>query len=127
MTDDPRLQQLLDQLLVSGATPEEVCASCPELLPVVRQRWRQMRRLGADLDAPFPPPDVPSTKPDALFTPAEPTPQPEGTAVPGRDAGVHDPRAAGGCGWSGRRERLVSSDRAGRFRTASGSAQGVVS
>src|SRR5258707_15648684 len=54
MTDDPRVQQLLDQLLASHATPEEVCGSCPELLPVVRNRWRQMRRVQADLDALFP-------------------------------------------------------------------------
>ena len=62
MSDDPRVQQLLDELLASQATPEEVCATCPELLPVVRQRWQQMRRLGADLDALFPPPDLPATQ-----------------------------------------------------------------
>src|SRR6516164_9712588 len=70
MADDPRVQQLLDELLDSHATPEVVCGSCPELLPVVRNRWRQMRRLQADLDALFPPPD-------------EPTPQhPEGMILP---------------------------------------------
>ena len=52
MSNDPRVQQLLDQLLSGHATPEEVCASCPELLPVVRNRWRQLRLLRADLDAP---------------------------------------------------------------------------
>src|SRR2546421_5063974 len=57
MADDPRVQQLLDDLLDSHAAPEEVCESCPELLPVVRNRWRQMRRLRADLDALFPPSD----------------------------------------------------------------------
>src|SRR5438128_12613604 len=55
MADDPRVQQLLDELVDSHAAPEEVCGSCPELLPVVRNRWRQMRRLRADLDALFPP------------------------------------------------------------------------
>src|SRR5262249_49654496 len=79
MTDDPRLQQLLDQLLDSHATPEEVCRSCPELLPVVRDRWRQMRCLRADLDALFPAPDDTTTLRDALLPPGEPTPQsPEG-------------------------------------------------
>src|SRR5215472_3467678 len=63
MTDDPRVQQLLDELLDSHATPEEVCGSCPELLPVVRNRWRQMRRLRADLDALFPPQDEPDEVP----------------------------------------------------------------
>jgi len=55
--DDPRIQQLLDELLGSQSTPEAVCRSCPELLPVVRNRWRRMRRLRADLDALFPPAD----------------------------------------------------------------------
>src|SRR5262245_39872516 len=63
MTDDPRVQQLLDELLDSHATPEEVCGSCPELLPVVRNRWRQMRRLRADLDVLFPPSDQPTPQP----------------------------------------------------------------
>jgi serine/threonine-protein kinase len=54
MTDDPRMQELLDELLDSHSTPEEVCGSCPELLPEVRQRWRQMCRIRADLDALFP-------------------------------------------------------------------------
>src|SRR5207237_542705 len=46
MTDNPRLRQLLDELHESHATPEEVCRSCPELLPEVR----------AELDALFPTP-----------------------------------------------------------------------
>src|SRR4051794_20521476 len=57
MADDPRVQQLLDRLLDSDASPEEVCESWPELLPVVRHRWRQMHRLHAHLDALFPAPD----------------------------------------------------------------------
>jgi tetratricopeptide (TPR) repeat protein len=56
MTDDPRIQQLLDEVLASDSTPEAVCASCPELLPAVRKLWRRIRRLDADLDAVFPPP-----------------------------------------------------------------------
>ena len=54
MADDPRVRQLLDRLLDSDASPEEVCESWPELLPVVRHRWRQMHRLNAHLDALFP-------------------------------------------------------------------------
>ncbi len=70
MPDDPRVQKLLDELLDSHATPEVVCGSCPELLPVVRARWHRMCRVRADLDALFRPPD-------------EPTPQPpEGMALP---------------------------------------------
>jgi serine/threonine-protein kinase len=63
MTDDPRVQQLLDELLDSHATPEAVCASCPELLPVVRDRWRQVCRLRADLDVLFPPTTEPAPRP----------------------------------------------------------------
>jgi serine/threonine-protein kinase len=55
VSDDPRVQELLDELLDSGSTPEEVCATCPELLPEVQTRWRQIRRLRAGLDALFPP------------------------------------------------------------------------
>jgi serine/threonine-protein kinase len=62
MTDDPRIQELLDELQDSEATPEEVCESCPELLPVVRDRWRRMRRVGAHLDVLFPPADKPIPK-----------------------------------------------------------------
>jgi serine/threonine protein kinase/tetratricopeptide (TPR) repeat protein len=60
MTDD-RVQHLLDQLLDSDATPEEVCESCPELLAVVRDRWLQMRRVRAELDALFPLNDGPGS------------------------------------------------------------------
>jgi hypothetical protein len=49
MAVDPRVQQLLDELEDSGCTPEEVCAACPELLPEVRRRWRQMCAVKADL------------------------------------------------------------------------------
>src|SRR5262245_31265328 len=55
MSDDPRLQGLLEELLCSQATPEEVCASCPELLPEVRRRWQQARLVRAELNLLFPP------------------------------------------------------------------------
>jgi serine/threonine-protein kinase len=74
MADDPRLRQLLDELLESGATPEEVCASCPELLSQVRARWRKLRRLRDGLDELFP------TSPD-LAASRPPIP-PEGTSLP---------------------------------------------
>jgi serine/threonine-protein kinase len=55
MPDDPRVQRLLDELLDSHVSPEEVCGPCPELLPLVRERWREMCRAQAELDALFPP------------------------------------------------------------------------
>jgi serine/threonine-protein kinase len=57
MPDEPRVQELLDRLSDTDATPEEVCVSCDELLPVVRERWRQMCRAREELDALFPPDD----------------------------------------------------------------------
>ena len=54
MPDEPRVQELRDELLERQATPEEVCGACPELLPVVRQRWRQICRARAELDALLP-------------------------------------------------------------------------
>ena len=78
MTDDPRVEQLLDELSDPQLTPEGVCASCPELLPVVRRRWGQMRRLGADLDALFPSP---------AESPSYVAEQPELPRIPGYEVG----------------------------------------
>jgi serine/threonine-protein kinase len=38
MSGDPRVPQLVDEILSSEHTPEEVCADCPALLPEVRAR-----------------------------------------------------------------------------------------
>src|SRR6516164_7316945 len=54
MPDEPRVQELLAELLDRQATPEEVCGACLELLPVVRERWRQISRARAELDALLP-------------------------------------------------------------------------
>src|SRR5262245_32494671 len=54
MPDEPRVQELLDELLDRDTTPEEVCGACLELLPVVRERWRQICRARAKLDAILP-------------------------------------------------------------------------
>src|SRR3954471_18065519 len=71
-----------DELLTSHATPEAVCASCPELLPVVRTRWRRIRRLRADIDALFPPPQEATPPPE--WTDLPPVPGYEVEAVLGR-------------------------------------------
>src|SRR5262245_46084298 len=54
MPDEPRVQELLAELLDRQATPEEVCGACLELLPVVRERWRQICRARAEFDALLP-------------------------------------------------------------------------
>ncbi len=54
MTDDPRVERLLEELLESGGSPEEACRSCPELLPQVRADLQRLRRLEGEVDAIFP-------------------------------------------------------------------------
>src|SRR6266478_8120937 len=58
MSDDPRVEQLLEELLDSGGTPEEVCRACPELLPEVRAGWQRLRALQAEVGTWFPKPPV---------------------------------------------------------------------
>ena len=41
MAGNPDVLALLEEMLDSGRTPEEVCRDCPELLPEVRRRWTQ--------------------------------------------------------------------------------------
>jgi hypothetical protein len=72
MTDNPRLRQLLDELHESHATPEEVCRSCPELLPEVRARWRAVCRVRAELDALFPAPTARGVGAPALLPASAP-------------------------------------------------------
>src|SRR5260370_1884898 len=54
MPVDPRVEQLLEELLDSGGTPEEACRTCPELLPQVRAGWQRLRALDAQVSALFP-------------------------------------------------------------------------
>ncbi|HEV3023205.1 MAG TPA: protein kinase, partial [Pirellulales bacterium] len=87
MTDNPRVQQLLDELFDSQATPEEVCGSCPELLPEIRRRWKQMCQVRDELDALFPTMRLFSTTPaQGASLPESPHEGPaslsEGTALP---------------------------------------------
>jgi WD40 repeat protein len=54
-TADPRVEQLLEQILETGESPEEVCRSCPELLPQVRTGLRHLRELEEQVSGLFPP------------------------------------------------------------------------
>jgi serine/threonine-protein kinase len=58
MADNSRVFGLLEEMLVSGVTPEEVCRDCPELLPEVRQRWKQLGPIDAEFGALFPEPEA---------------------------------------------------------------------
>jgi serine/threonine-protein kinase len=59
MLDDPRIQKLLEELVESQRTPEEVCGSCPELVSVVRKWWWGLRRIRSALGSFFPTADMP--------------------------------------------------------------------
>jgi serine/threonine-protein kinase len=70
MSDETRVEQLLEEIFESDRTPEEVCADCPELLPEVRKRRRQMCFMEAELEVLFPTPraghpDIPGYQVDA--------------------------------------------------------------
>jgi hypothetical protein len=49
MAGNPQVLGLLEEILDSGKTPEEVCRDCPELLPEVRQRWQQFCLIDAQV------------------------------------------------------------------------------
>jgi len=59
MAGDPHLLELLEEMLDSGQTPEEVCRDCPELLSEVRQRWQAFCRIDAEVGALLPEPGTP--------------------------------------------------------------------
>jgi serine/threonine-protein kinase len=78
MADDSRVFGLLEEMLASGRTPEEVCRDSPELLPEVRARWQQLGPIDAEFGALFP---VPGPIPGCdTATPAGPAAMPQ---VPG--------------------------------------------
>ena len=62
MADAPGVQELLDEMLDSERSPEEVCGAYPELLAEVRERWQQMCIVEAEIEALFP---TPGHDPDA--------------------------------------------------------------
>ncbi|MBS0198671.1 MAG: protein kinase [Planctomycetes bacterium] len=53
---DPRILQLLEEILDSGGTAEEACRDCPELLPVVRDQLAHIRMIEEEVDLAFPEP-----------------------------------------------------------------------
>ena len=59
MSGDPRVLDLLEEVLDSGRTPEEVCRDCPELLAEVRERWRRFGPIDDEIGAMFPEPGAP--------------------------------------------------------------------
>jgi serine/threonine-protein kinase len=54
MVNDPRVQKLLEEVIESESTPEEVCSDCPEFLNDVREGLERLRNVEAHLEAIFP-------------------------------------------------------------------------
>jgi eukaryotic-like serine/threonine-protein kinase len=54
MSDETRIQQLIEETLESGRAPEHVCADFPELLGRVLEGLRQCQAVEAQIDAMFP-------------------------------------------------------------------------
>jgi eukaryotic-like serine/threonine-protein kinase len=58
MPTDPRLRQLLEEILDTGNSPEIVTRSCPELLPQLLAELRHVRAVEEQVAALFPESDV---------------------------------------------------------------------
>ena len=70
MSRDARVERLLEEMLNSGLTPEEVAGNSPDLLEEVRERWNHLRRIEAQLQTLFPPSEeVPSEVPSSSSPP----------------------------------------------------------
>src|SRR5689334_19144444 len=54
MPDDLRIRELIEEILDSERTPEEVCSDTPDLLPLVRKRLEQIENVSHQLDEMFP-------------------------------------------------------------------------
>ena len=67
MASNPQVLGLLEEMLNSEKTPEEVCRDCPELLPEVRQRWQEFQLIDVQVRTLLPGlgtrPDVGTTAP----------------------------------------------------------------
>src|SRR3954465_3748629 len=93
MAGDPRVLGLLEEMLNSGKSPEEVCRHCPELLPEVRRRWQQFQLVDAQVRSLLPGLETSS---DAGAT----TP-PESVPVPPAAFGRYEVRGTLGAGGFG--------------------------
>src|SRR5262245_685980 len=65
MVDDRRIQALVEEIVDSGRSPEEVCRAYPALLPAVLEGLRRLRAFEGELAAMFPTHGHDRTPPDA--------------------------------------------------------------
>ncbi len=66
MSQEARIRELVEEVLDSERTPEEVCREHPELLRAVRERCRRFHGVAAELDALFPRSDALALPPAGL-------------------------------------------------------------
>src|SRR5262245_17741144 len=71
MAGNPQVLALLEEMLDSGKTPEEVCRNCPELLLEVRRRWQEFRHIDAQVGELLP--GVRTTPDAGAVTPVPPS------------------------------------------------------
>src|SRR5262245_60029076 len=93
MASNPQVHRMLQEMLELGKTPEEVCRDCPELLPEVRQRWRQFQLIDAQVRTLLP---GLATRPDAGATAS-----PGGATTPPAAFGRYQVRGSLGVGGFG--------------------------
>jgi formylglycine-generating enzyme required for sulfatase activity/tRNA A-37 threonylcarbamoyl transferase component Bud32 len=72
MSDEAILLQLLEEILESNKSPEDVCVEFPELLPEVHKRLNQLQCVQARVDALFPTTEHFVHKPETFDSTAEP-------------------------------------------------------
>src|SRR5689334_2640274 len=82
MSDESRIQQLLEQVLESGRQPEEVCAQFPQLLWEGRERVRECQAVEGQMGAMFRPySEGIAVRRRRLISPDSPLPQIPGYLV----------------------------------------------
>src|SRR5262245_16677519 len=74
MGADTQVRILLEEVLNSGRSPEDVCRSHPELRGEVRARWLRVRRIAGDLERAFPSAGPAGPRPPAAAGPSRPLP-----------------------------------------------------
>jgi len=73
MAGDSHVFELLEEMLESGKTAEELCQNRPDLLPEVRQRWKEFCLVDAEVGA---------LLPDSTFSPDSLAPAPTAVRPP---------------------------------------------
>lgn len=55
ISNESKIESLLEKSLSEGLSPEQVCGDSPELLPILKHLWNRCRTVSSELDFLFPP------------------------------------------------------------------------